>query len=349
MRILWALLPFLLLGCRKDFDTVEEACHDKVPGEKRVSADDAVDALWRTNCYRRVVKLSRGRLHPKVQEGTENHLDYLLRNVPWTGDFRLEEPGRPGFTGQTIYDRMEALDYVFDDPAGWGIWEAGFIGYEMSPTELVDYHAPDPFMRQLLLQPSWVASGYAEGRLDDGTPLVYWTIFYSFPNTEREDRPVVYPKDGQLDVPYEYRSDDPNDSLFSLGEVGFPITVTFSASNAAVFDPAAANPHAVNASDYRLVGDGKPVKLRLIVPPGESSADILRYTLVFVPETPLQPGTEYTFQATVTWSGEREKRLETVFTTAKTPDFRTQEQTRLHARTPGRAWWHHAPPGASRL
>lgn len=337
MRYCLPLLAIALLGgCKKNFYSVDEACHDTVPGAKKVEADEAVELLLRTNCYRRLVKLDRGHLDHRVQAGLEKHLAYMVEHRVWeTGEaWNLEDPAKSGFSGVDVYERSEAADYLFEDVAGWGVWEIAYFGNPFTPWELVEYLMPDPFWRQMLLQPDWVDSAYAEAQEEGGLTIAHGTIFYIYPSIEREEFPVVYPKDGQTDAPWSYRSDTPDDSIYPLGDVGVPITITFSNSLASTsFDPYAVNPYNVQFESASLKSGGSKVPLELITPPGTGVGDLLRYTLVAVPLEPLQPDTEYTFEARVTWSEGQSKTLTSVFTTSPVLDFRTAVQTGVNARS----------------
>jgi len=327
MRTLPIVFPaLLLLGCKPQFTELGEACHEKVPGAARIEAQEAVGLIERANCYRRLAGLYRGPLDRTVQEAVENHLAYVVEHRPWeTGtSFFQEEPGRIGYTGVDIFQRMDSLGFEFGDITGWGVWEFAWLDVDLPPDDVVDYYMPDPFWRQVFLQPDWHDSGYAEAVDEEtGTLISYGTLFYRFPTSERENSPIVYPRDGQVDVPFSYRSIDPFDSLYEMGEVGFPITVTFSDSTVTRFDPMAENPYDIQVKTASLRGPDGELDMRVVMPPGDSAGDLLRYSLVAVPLAPLAPDARYVFEAEVSWGMERRKTVRSEFRTARTPDFRT--------------------------
>lgn len=326
MRTPILLLPaLLLLGCKPEFTELGEACHDKIPGSGSIEAEEAVALVQRANCYRRLAGLYRGSLHKKVQEAAENHLEYLALHKPWENgkSFTQEEPGKPGYTGADIFERMDYLNFQFGDITGWGVWEWVWLPDDLPDDRLLDFYMPDPVWRQVFLQPDWRNAGYARAMDDTGVDLAYGTVFYAFPTSERENAPIVYPRDGQVDVPWSYRSTNPGDTFFALGEVGFPITATFSDSTVLKFDPGQANPYDIQLRTAELRGPDGPIELDIVLPPGERVGGVLRYTLIAVPLDPLAPDTSYTFEAEVSWGDARKKTLQTTFRTAKTPDFRT--------------------------
>lgn len=326
MRTPIPLLPALLLiACKPEFTELAEACHDKVPGAGSVEADDAVELVRRTNCYRRLAGLRRGSLDKKVQEAAENHLEYLLVHEPWDDGkpFTQEEPGKVGYTGTDIFERMDYLGFEFGDITGWGVWEWVWVPEDLPQDRLLDFYMPDPVWRQVFLQPDWRDAGYARAPDDDGVDHAYGTVFYAFPTSERESSPVIYPRDGQVDVPWSYRATNPNDVFFPMGEVGFPITVGFSDSTVLKFDPGQANPYDIQLRTAELRGPDGPIDLKIVLPPGQPVGGVLRYTLIAVPVEPLAPGATYTFEAEVSWGDARKKSLQSTFHTAKTPDFRT--------------------------
>lgn len=327
MRILLPLAPtLLLLGCKPEFTELSEACHEKVPGARPIDNEDAVEFVHRTNCYRRLAGLWRGKLDKTVQEAVENHLDYVLTHRPWeTGEsWFVEHPDRAGFTGTDVFERMRNLDFHFEDPTGWGVWEFMWLDHGLPPDRIVDFSMPDPFWRQVFLQPDWRDGAYADAvHPDTGLHLGYGTMFYAFPTYERENNPVVYPRDGQVEVPWTYRSIDPFDSIFPHGDVGFPITVTFGDGTVTRFNPSAANPYNIELVEASLRGPDGRIDLHLILPPGDTANDLLRYTLVAVPLEVLEPDSRYVFEAEVRWGQERHKKVRSEFFTAKTPDFRT--------------------------
>ena len=153
-------------------------------------------------------------------------------------------------------------------------------------------------------QPYWVEAGF--GLTDRFGAMAIVTPYPDGPRTA-----VMYPVDGQTDVPVDFNSDweipDPDPDR---GVVGYPITVTVSAENAG---PSMEDPYNLRLLDAVLLGpDGDEVEVIAVDP----SDDVYLFTMAAMWTTePLLPNAEYEATMTVEWDGETETMV-TVFTTA---------------------------------
>lgn len=316
------LLLVLALGCQQ-YNDLEEACPDGFPGDQNASPE-AEQMLKRVQCYRRLTGLPMGRLDVRVQEATQNHVDYLELNQP-VGDLLIEQAGIPSYTGYDGEARLKEVGMVLegDGVTTNALWEVGLgsaTGTFGNLADLVDYLADDPYLRQVILQPSWSGSGFgvaelapAEGILLD---FAYWMVTYQFPATQRAGNPVIYPKDGQINVPTSVVVDDLSDSLCAV-EVGFPISATFGIDDPnASGDATVANPYGLRVLGAVLNGGARAIPLDIREPgDGERQDSYLTYTVAFFPLAPLDPDTEYTFEAAVETSA-GEVQMKSTFTTA---------------------------------
>jgi len=101
MRYQYLFFALAMCGCRPEFATVDEACHDHVPGQAN-ETDVAIDVFHRVNCYRRVARMARGSTDHRMSAAAEAHARYVEENgVP--ADFTTEEPGQPNFSGATPF------------------------------------------------------------------------------------------------------------------------------------------------------------------------------------------------------------------------------------------------------
>jgi hypothetical protein len=304
------LLIANLLAC-KNFTTLEEACHDKVPGEQHVNSNGEIDAMWRINCYRRLVGLPRGRINKRVQEATENHMSYLKKNQEELIDgasFFRENNGWPGFTGVDVQGRLDKVEYEWDgSPTGWGIWEHIWLDEFTKSKDRIDFWAHDPYSRETFLQPSWVDGGYAQSPIFGSGQIGYLVIFYDFPAPQRADRPILFPKDEMEQVPPTYLSYDSFDPLCGQ-ELGFPITITVGSDNATGGFGSSSNPYDLKLDFASLHGPDGAVKLDTRQPgDGKNPGGFLLYTVAAIPLTPLKPNSWYTFEAAITWNvGEKD-------------------------------------------
>lgn len=338
------LLMLILSACLPSFETVEEACDGKVPGSKN-APEQAIDAMARVSCYRRLTKLTRARIEPRLQEASEAHNLYTRAQATeealaaWTFFFE-EEAGQPHYTGVTVYDRAEAAGYPVANDGGLGVWQFEYLD-DQSATDRIDFWFPDPDVRQSYLQPAWVGGAYAAGPSDHvpDSMLANMEIFYQIPTLDHAGTPVTYPVDGQREVHTSYEPIDPSSFGYGLGELGYPITVTVGSTTAGSGE----NPHELEV--HRAVLTGPTGELLLLTAiPGEHP--LLRYTVAFVPELPLEANTEYNFSAELSWTDQPNRNIDLTFTTGSEPSphsFR-QVQTAELPKKPIIRHWELEPP-----
>ena len=92
----------------------------------------------------------------------------------------------------------------------------------------IDFWFPEPAVRQSYLQPAWVGGGDKEGppEVDPERRIAYVNLFYQVPVLEHQANPVIFPKDGQEDVPTSFEALWDATATFGMGQLGYPITVT---------------------------------------------------------------------------------------------------------------------------
>jgi hypothetical protein len=305
-------LPLLLAGCIGEFATVDEACKDGVDGAKHAPAEIG-EAVQRFVCHRRVAGIGGGRIDKHVQEAATAHADYLVENgIPM--DWASEDPSLPGFTGRDDWERLAAAGQDDVSYESTGIWvlliseEVDFYPAETMP-ERIDLWMGDPYLRQIVLQPSMEAVGLAH--VED---LWYGTVVYALPPDQHGGSPLVYPSDGQTEVPTSWTPVGiANDGLAPGVPIGFPITVTVSGDEEDWYG--AANEFNLQVASPILEGPDGEVPARFIGA-GTVEPTPFPYTATLVPDAPLAPDTEYTFTATVTWGEDLDKDVEVTFRTA---------------------------------
>ena len=234
-------------GCAEYF-TVEEACHPKgkVAGGQHLGAVE-FQAMERMNCHRRLAGLTRASANSAVQAAAKGQISYIQANPDLDRVFGLTGPAQflaqnfqdPGFTGANIFERLDAEQYSFVDPGGVSVDEYiqvtfGFQDGVPVGGEAVDELLRDAMWRQAILQPSWIDGAYTEAELnaewlnagdackfgdvfdcieDEVPPTMVARVHYLIaihyaPHLEHTDKPVVYPKQDQLNVPVYSWSND---------------------------------------------------------------------------------------------------------------------------------------------
>lgn len=304
-----------LAGCA-NFDSVDDACRDGVRGERHGS-DAAADVVGRISCYRRFVGLDRGDIDKRITAAVESHADYLGTNqvLSTTGDWWAESPGLPGFTGVGSFDRLEAAEYLVASVGSAFVWEV-LLPAAGGGTGVIDEVLIDPFARDALLAPAWEGGGYAEfGDPVLGGDFAYMNIVLYYPSGSRATRPVVYPQDGQTDLPTSWNV-DPTDAAFAgLPEVaGFPISFTMGSSRVVTGD----NPLEVAVLNSTITGPSGEVP-HVVLLPGLYTVGVNWSTAILAPLAPLEPNTDYTVEADLAWVDVPKKHEELVFTTGSVP------------------------------
>lgn len=297
----FAYTPFLLtLGACHNFTSVDDACKSKVIGEKHIAHSSSAEALLRINCYRRLAKVGVITVDKIVQATTEDHVDYMNA----LDDFNVYSPGiedsaNPGYTGVTLNDRLEAKNWA-GDVRNLDRWELTPWNWPFSGADNVDYLFPDPWVRQIYLQPTVIAGGFDEGLSGAGDSgwTSYTAILYRQPTGHA---PFVYPVDGQTGIDPSYYDQVLGGALVEYGEIGYPITITVDAS-------------VIVLRDFSLSGPSGDVDTVVNLPGDVSWGSSLRGTVAITPLDALEPSSEYTFNATVEWDGAVSK-LESIFTT----------------------------------
>lgn len=245
-----------------------------------------VAALEHANCFRLEMGLQPGSLDPVLDDATQAHAEYMLENSVLD---HQEVADNPGFTGEWVWDRLEAAGYALEPGSSWSEVLAEGEGARGS----IDRWMNSVYHRVPFTMPGWRAVGF--GRAD---PYVGMTFVMDYPAGYRSS--VLYPSDGQTGVPTTFDSDTEwPDPVPDAREVGPPITVTV--SDVAI--GADSNPHGLSLVDARVEGPDGTLDV-VTLQPGDD--DFLQYAIAVIPREPLQPLTDYDVEVTVIWGGQED-------------------------------------------
>ena len=322
----------ILLGGCQQFESVNEACPNSIGGS-RGARQEAVDVFLRLACYRRYLGVSPGRMNPAVTEAAQAHADYLSFNVlieenvdPEFGLYAVPfeslfiEQGGQGFTGRDSFERINNAGYVADYNR---LWDLAILAFDESqPREMfIDELMLPPYVRDILLAPGWVAGGFGEASGPLGGIGFFNAVLFD-PSGDRALNPIVYPNDGQLNVPTHwaepFRVQPPWDQFHtteadgtpSYQLFGFPITVTFGSTDLV----AGNNPTQAQITFAELTGPSGTVPLTQ-AGPGPHEFGTNHSTVILIPLEPLEPFSQYTLRATASWITRTRKELEVTFNT----------------------------------
>ncbi len=276
-------------------DTVllEEACGTEDYGYDSPSAD-AIEALERANCYRNLMALSQGMLDPSLDQAAQAHADYMAVNGVLT---HQESASGEGYTGEWHWDRATAAGYGC---SGCAIMEV--VAHNLGPAAAVDTWVNSVYHRVPFTMPVWDDAGF-------GLSGAYSSMTMVAPYPASEERAVIYPVHGQLDVPTTFDSDSESpDPVPSKALVGVPITVTVASATA----NSSSNPYSISLLSSSLTGPDGDVDTITLEPASDSS---LVFMVAMVPSAPLAPDATYEAELEISWAGGSQQLL-SVFTTA---------------------------------
>ena len=324
-------------GCASH-ESIDDACPEKIP-RSGDAPEASIDYMLRLSCYRRYAGIRRARMHPAITEASNRHAAYLEQHVfledrvvrppdeaPYydvtLDEARAEDPGLDGFSGRDSDERFRAAGFPLDYQS-YFIWD--LVQYEFDETmpreELVDEQMHDPYLRDVLLAPGWRGGGLAEGDGALGRFLWVNSLLF-FPSNVRALNPVVYPVDGQTDVPLDFSTVrflppwdqflvDLGDNRFRGERVGYPITITFGSND---LSPSPENLTGAQLLSAEIRGPDGPIE-HVEVFPGPHESGFNAATIALVPTEPLLPDTTYEVEATVSSVSITSKRIQLSFTT----------------------------------
>jgi hypothetical protein len=311
------LLLALGAGC-VDRESIDSACAESIGGSSWAN-EDAVHYFSRVNCLRRYAGMSKVRLQRDIMHAVTDHAAYMTLHLDPTqpltlDDLILENPNREGFTGVNDFDRVAARGNSVINGFSHGAWvhATSDVPEDRSAqgwADLVDAESDHFIYRQKFLQPS----SWGVGLAVDGDWRYSFEV-YDFPADERVTRPIVWPVDGQTDVPttsFNYWQIEGYEVPY--GATGYHITVTVGSLDGGSWVDV--NPYGLRSSEARLVdASGDDVEFWLVTPESVTPGAFL-YSIAAVPKEPLEAGTEYTFSVHLDWQ-DFSKDVETTFITS---------------------------------
>lgn len=235
-----------------------------------VASVQLADPFERLNVHRKAAGLEPVAVDPALSKACAAHAEYLVRNAdhPSTRGLGLhsEDPKLPGYSKEG--ERAGKASVIF-------------VGLE--GVEAVDGWMASLLHRIPLLQSRLKKVGYGAAR---GGPAGVIVVLDALNGMGvGKDAPVVlYPADGQRDVPRAFCPEIPDPIPESPDKkAGYPVTLIF-AEGALVKD--------VKASIRD--GAGNDVPCWLSTPEKPAAADYQRNTVGLIPKEPLRPSTTYT-------------------------------------------------------
>ena len=261
------MILLLSLACFGPAEWTEVRLEDQCLDEP--DADDGPElAVWRANCHRLLAELDEGVGDDTLHAASQAHAAYMATH----GELgHIEDASRDGFTGEAVWDRIEA--------AGWtqmvGVTISEVVAEGVGPADAVDLWVDSVYHREPFVTPEWIATGF--GIDGSYTAMAFVTAY-----PQSRDQVIAYPVNGQVGVPTTFDSDTESpDPAPDHGLVGYPITVSVGSTAA---DPA------VRLLSGELRGPSGKVDTLALDP---SSDDSLSAMVALVPIEPLEAGAAY--------------------------------------------------------
>ena len=308
-----SLLPvvWLVAGCGAD--SIEDGCKNHIAGQAGSSPEELA-IFSRITCYRKYVGLDQARIVTNITEAAENHAYYLEQNQVLTNDpynWPYEYAGGVGFTGEDSFARLDASQYFVETTATAFVWEVLIlVEDDFSYEQLIDDYMVDPFFRDAFLAPSWEGGGYGEGTDPTWGRFGYMNIVLYFPSGSRTTRPVVYPQDGQVDVPTTWVRTFEDAAMDLPVETGMPISFTVGSARIT----SGINPLEVNVKSSSIRGPSGELEHQVLLP-GYYAGGVNWSTAILVPVQPLEPNTTYDVEVELSWIDQNSRKEELSFTT----------------------------------
>ncbi len=275
LRLNW-LLPIILL-----MSLIATIAPAGVAPAAAASADTA-QAFAMINTYRSWLGLPPMTRNPALDASAQSHANYYKLNY---GDPSLngmglheEQAGKPGFTGASMQDRVDAQGYN-----GWANENIGLSG---SMVTSVEWFIGTINHRLTLIDPRYTDIGL--GMVNDGTAKIE-VIDVGAPSWSDTAKPdwVAWPPDGTTGVSYSFWGETPDPFPGANYPVGYPITLKYFGPGGVTYNSATLTANGQAVPSFSATGTGW----------------LTTQTDMISAQTPLKPGTTYTVTVKGTANG----------------------------------------------
>ncbi|MDF3035003.1 MAG: hypothetical protein K0S28_277 [Paucimonas sp.] len=187
----------------------------------QATGNTAADGFNWFNYRRQQLGLRQLTHHAAVDQAAQAHSTYQQQNDLISHD---ETPGKPGFTGITLADRLTAAGYRFGRTYAYGevIASSGTTSGVSAAEDLIAaiYH------RFVIFEPVFRQAGAGAATVTNGN--TYFTVDFITDAFDGlgQGKFVHYPVDGQQGVPINFFSDyETPDPVPNRNEVGYPVSI----------------------------------------------------------------------------------------------------------------------------
>lgn len=260
------------------------------PGAPILTGNIALDGREWINYRRAQVGMTTLARNTVIDNAAQGHSEYQRVNNTITHD---QTPGRQGFTGATLSDRLQSAGYVFNTSNSRAFGEVISATSNGSGQYMAEELITAVYHRFVIFEPVFKEIG--TGAATTSTGYNYFTANFTANNgygTGLERGQVaVWPFGGQTAVPRNFFSNTESpDPVPDRNEVGYPISVHANIDSTIV----------VTGFSVRPRG-GADMTVRLLSYPSDTHTG--RSSAAIVPLSPLAAGTVYDVSFTGTVAG----------------------------------------------
>lgn len=187
------------------------------------TGNTATDGLNRTNYRRQQMGLTTLNRNSLIDTAAQGHSDYQRLNNVITHE---QTPGAPGFTGETLLDRLTAADYRFTQ-GSYAYGEVIAATGDRSGINAAEDLITAIYHRFVMFEPRFTEAGAGAAAVTNG--YNYFTLNFAANGLGPGlglGRFAVYPIDGQENVvPVFYSDYETPDPVGGRNEVGYPVSI----------------------------------------------------------------------------------------------------------------------------
>jgi uncharacterized protein YkwD len=195
------------------------------PNAPQLTGSTATDGFNWFNFRRQQAGVQAVVRNASLDVAAQGHSDYQLANGIVTHE---QTPGKPGFTGITVGDRLTNAGYVFPPGGSFAYGEVISATSDTSGFNAAEDLLAAIYHRFVILEPMFKEAGAGAARGSSG--LSYFTTDFAANGLDRglgaRGSFVIYPFSGQQRVPRNFFSDNESpDPVPDRNEVGYPVSV----------------------------------------------------------------------------------------------------------------------------
>lgn len=194
------------------------------PNAPTVTGNTATDGFNWFNFRRQQIGVQQLARNGRVDAAAQGHSDYQRVNNVITHE---QTPGKPGFTGIELGDRLAAAGYEFSPSGGYAYGEVISSTFSTSGIEAAEDLIAAIYHRFVIFEPMFKEAGAGAATVTGGNTYFTTNFTANGLNTGLgSGKLVIYPYADQNNVARNFMSDNEEpDPVPDRNEVGYPISI----------------------------------------------------------------------------------------------------------------------------